>query len=322
MTSSTVREADTVTETTSRGVAVECFNVSVRRLGKEVLDTISFRLEPGSLNLLFGPNGGGKSTLLRVLVGLERREGGAVIIGGKSPESCRDIVGYVPQRVIAQPHIPLSVGHSVVMGLTGIAGPFRRIGSAERARVGAVLEEVELGGREGDDVRSLSGGELQRVYIARALVRHPRLLLLDEATSGVDVGVKGSLLSLLERLKERMTILFVTHDMSVVSDAVDAVLCLHRTLVSHGRPAEALSPEAMAQMYGGDAQPFMHCDLSHSMHSDLSHSMHSDLSHGAGTSTHHPLSHPPHAHEHHHHLPHRHVDAGVCGPGRDKTEKR
>jgi zinc transport system ATP-binding protein len=101
------------------------------------------------------------------------------------------------------------------------------------------------------------------VYIARALVREPRLLLLDEATSGIDVGVKSSILSLVERLKERMTILFVTHDMSVVSEAVDEVLCLQRTLVAHGRPSEALSAEAMAVMYGSDAQPFMHCHLPH-----------------------------------------------------------
>lgn len=248
---------------TQRGVTVDCTDVVVRRQGKEVLDGVSFRLEPGSLTLLFGPNGGGKSTLLRVLVGLERIERGDVRIEGKEPDGVRSLLGYVPQRVVAQPHIPLSVSHAVLMGLTGLRGPLRWFGRHDRDLVAAALEEVELSGRGGDDVRSLSGGELQRVYIARALVRSPRLLLLDEATSGVDVGVKGSLLSLVERLKERMTILFVTHDMSVVSEAVDGVLCLQRTLVAHGKPAEALSADAMQRMYGDDAQPFMHCHVPH-----------------------------------------------------------
>lgn len=248
---------------TQQGVAVECSDIVVHRQGKAILEGVSFRLEPGSLSLLFGPNGGGKSTLLRVLVGLERIERGTVRIEGKEPDAVRSLLGYVPQRVVAQPHIPLSVSHAVLMGLTGLRGPLRWFGREDCRLVAAALDEVELTGRGDDDVRSLSGGELQRVYIARALVRSPRLLLLDEATSGVDVGVKGSLLSLVERLKERMTILFVTHDMSVVSDAVDGVLCLQRTLVAHGKPAEALSADAMQRMYGDDAQPFMHCHVPH-----------------------------------------------------------
>jgi zinc transport system ATP-binding protein len=247
----------------SQGIAVECRDVSVRRQGKDILERISFALEPGSLTLLFGPNGGGKSTLLKVLVGLEKAESGELLIDKKPLELARNLVGYVPQRVIAQPHIPLSVSHAVLMGLTALRGPFQRWNNEDHRRVSIALDEVELGGRELDDIRSLSGGELQRVYIARALVREPRLLLLDEATSGIDVGVKSSILSLVERLKERMTILFVTHDMSVVSEAVDEVLCLQRTLVAHGRPSEALSAEAMAVMYGSDAQPFMHCHLPH-----------------------------------------------------------
>lgn len=246
-----------------KGIAVSCRGVLFRRQGKEILDKVSFELSPGSLTLLFGPNGGGKSTLLRVLVGLEKADAGELLIDGKPHEQARNMVGYAPQRVIAQPHIPLSVSHAVLMGLTALRGPFQRWRSDDYRRVSEALEEVELGGREGDDIRSLSGGELQRVYIARALVREPRLLLLDEATSGIDVGVKSSILSLVERLKERMTILFVTHDMSVVSEAVDEVLCLQRTLVAHGRPSEALSAEAMERMYGADAQPFMHCHLPH-----------------------------------------------------------
>jgi zinc transport system ATP-binding protein len=243
--------------------SVSCSDVTVEFGGRTVLESINIQIPERNFVIVFGPNGAGKSTFLRLLVGLLQPTKGIVKIFDLPPENARPKVGYVPQRVAVQPNIPLVVQSAVEMGLTSEIHAQRLRSAVIRERVLSALVEVGLEDRLRDDLRSLSGGELQRVLLARALVRNPSLLLLDEATSGVDVGVKGSLLSLLAELKKRMTILFVTHDMSVVSDTVDSVLCLNRTLISHGRPSDALTHETLAHMYGGDAQAFLHCHLPH-----------------------------------------------------------
>lgn len=243
--------------------AVECRDVSVRLGRVEVLSKVSVSIPEHTLAVVFGPNGAGKSTFLYLLTGKVSPSSGGVKLFGRSVREARGLVGYVPQRIGAPPNFPITVLKAVLMGRYGRIGLFRRPGADDVRAAEAALEEVGLKGFERRGLDELSGGQLQRVFIARALAGGPSLLLLDEATSGVDTGARESLFSLLKRLKEKMTVLFVTHDMSVIATGVDMVMCLNRELISHGRPEEALTDKALQGMYGGDMALFSHCVTPH-----------------------------------------------------------
>lgn len=243
--------------------AVTCENLSVEIAGRPVLSDINVSISHGELVLVFGPNGAGKTCFLRTLVGDLKPVTGKVEVFGKRAEKQLREIGYVPQAIAPRGAFPIRVEKVVMMGRLGRIGLFRPPRGVDRDICHAALAQVGLGGFGSAYLDDLSGGQRQRVYIARALAGEPKLLLLDEATSGVDIGVKESLMELLERLKQQLTIIFVTHDVSVVSTAVDQILCLNRTLVSHGKPAEALTADAMKCMYGENAALFSHCDLPH-----------------------------------------------------------
>ncbi len=244
-------------------VAVRCEKLQVVRNGDLALDDISVSIPQNTLTIVFGPNGGGKTTFLKILAGLMSPSGGDIaIFGARVKESIQDI-GYVPQLARFERRFPITVSEAVMMGRYGRIGMFHSAKASDHKAVQTVLAQVELEDKSDRFVRTLSGGELQRMLIARALVRDPKLLLLDEVSSGVDVGVKLSLLSLLSELKSKMTIIFVTHDMSVVSKNVDLVMCLNKKLVTHGRPEDALTDQVLRCMYGNDATLFSHCTAPH-----------------------------------------------------------
>jgi len=200
-----------------------------------VLEKINLVLNRLDFVGLIGPNGGGKTTLLKVLLGLVQPTAGEVRINGLAPGLSRDQLGYVPQAVDADRRFPISVKDVVIMGRLATRGLFHGYTREDREAVDHLLDELEL-----QDVRDrrfgdLSGGQQQRVLIARALVADPRILLLDEPTASVDIKVRENVYDLLSRLNERMTILLVTHDMGVISSYVKTVGCLNRELHYHGK---------------------------------------------------------------------------------------
>ncbi len=170
----------------------------------------------------------------------------------------------MPQDFFSKKNFPLSVRKAVLTGRYGHRiGWLKRPKDNDYAAVDEALHLVELTALAERSLEDLSGGELQRVFLARALAGEPGILLLDEAASGVDAGVKESLYDLLAKLKQRMAIIFVSHDMSVLSKGVDTLLCLDRKLVSHGRPDEALTDTALHSMYGEKIFAFSHCQVPH-----------------------------------------------------------
>ncbi|MCR9142985.1 MAG: ABC transporter ATP-binding protein [bacterium] len=201
-------------------VAVD--ELSVRYHGATVLQKISFNLQAGDFAIFVGPNGGGKTTLFRALLGLIDIDHGGIQICGATPAQARTAIGYVPQRNVYDPRFPLRVAELVAMGCLGPG--MRRLydRSEEKRRVDEALDAVGMLGRARAPIRELSGGQLQRAFIARGLVSAPRLLILDEPVTHLDARITASFYRLLRRLQERgLTILMSTHDAGAAAQAGD-----------------------------------------------------------------------------------------------------
>ncbi len=226
-----------------------------------MLEDVSFTVPERETLCVVGPNGGGKSTLLKTLLGLKDFREGKISILGLPPKAARIRVGYMPQYVTIDPMFPIDVEGIVRMGRlrAGGAGFFSR---ADRRATEKALEEVGLTEYRKESFMSLSGGMKQRVLIARALVNDPEILLLDEPTAMVDAHIEAKLLGQLQELHKRMTILLVSHDAAFVSSLVDEVLCVNRTAVMHR--LQAVEDDALRPLYGGDVQAVIHGDHCHS----------------------------------------------------------
>jgi len=242
---------------------VDLKNVSYEIDGARLLDDISVSFNAKQFSVIFGPNGAGKTTLLKLLIGQIKPTSGQVKLFGGTVLDNRYKIGYVPQDFYSKKSFPLSVRKAVLTGRYGKIGWFNRPTRRDYDIVDRTIELVGLTALKHRSLEDLSGGELQRVFLGRALSSEPELLLLDEAASGVDAGAKESLYDLLSRLKESMAIIFVSHDMSVISKGVDSILCLDKKLVSHGKPEEALTDHALHSMYGEKIFAFSHCQVPH-----------------------------------------------------------
>jgi len=221
-----------------------------------VLRDVSFRVGRGEFVCMIGPNGGGKTTLLRLMLGLLTPDQGAIRILGAAPaESCWR-AGYVAQQTQFDPSFPVSVLDVVLMGRlrrTRSFGPHRR---ADVRAARAALDEVSLGSLIKRPFSELSGGQRQRVLIARALAAEPELLLLDEPTSNLDLGVEQEFEDLLAHLAERMTIVLVSHDIAFVTERVDKVVCVQQKVAVH--PTAELTGDMMRDLYGQDIRLVRH----------------------------------------------------------------
>jgi len=229
--------------------------------GAPVLEGVSLSVEMGDFLGVIGPNGGGKTTLLKVVLGLIAPTRGKVSILGKPPEQSRNIIGYVPQHNLFDRDFPIDVWNVVLMGRYGKTGILRHYNREDKSTVQKALQTVGMLEYRSRQVGKLSGGEQQRVFIARALVSEPKLLLLDEPTASVDSTMQTEFYELLESLKQQMAIVLVSHDISAVSIYVDKIACLNRQLFYHG-PKE-ISAEVLEATYKCPVQMIAHGTVPH-----------------------------------------------------------
>ena len=201
--------------------------------GVMALEGITIDVKKKDLIALIGPNGAGKSTLLKVILGLTKPTSGSIKLFG-DPDLSKNLkyVGYVPQSAQAKdPNIPFSVYETVMLGRTPVAGLFHGMKDVDRQKVEETLKLFGIDGLKDRKIGQLSGGQAQRVFLAKAMVAEPKLLLLDEPTSGVDTTSKKEFYNILERLnKEReITVILSSHDIGVITKIANRVLCINKS---------------------------------------------------------------------------------------------
>ena len=235
--------------------AIQTENLSFSYPLTPVLDNVSLSIRRGDFVCIVGPNGGGKTTLLRLVLGLLTPTQGTVRVFGKTPIEARRRIGYMPQHAQLDPLFPVRALDVVLMGrLRGWGfGPYRR---DDKRRALAALGEVGLGAYAKRPFAALSGGQRQRVLIARALACEPELLLMDEPTANLDPLVQDEMNDLLRDLNERLTVVLVSHDVGFVARYVKTVVCVNREVVVHS--AQEVTGESIRALYGHDVRMVDH----------------------------------------------------------------
>lgn len=225
-------------------------NLSVRYGANLALSDVSLDIAQGEYLGIIGPNGGGKTTLLKAILGLVPISAGSVSVCGKPAGKVGTLAGYVPQFSAMEKDFPVLVREVVLTGRLTRKNPlFHRYDASDRAAAASALKEVGIADLAGRRINALSGGEFQKMLIARALAVGPKILMLDEPTASVDAKSRAQIFELLERLNRKgMTILLVTHDTLAISSQVHRLACLNRTLVYHGEPE--LDEKTVDALYG------------------------------------------------------------------------
>jgi len=231
----------------SEAPVVELRNISFAYDEEVVLNNVSLDVCRHDFMGIIGPNGGGKTTLLNIMIGSIRPQEGTVRVFGKEPEHVRTRIGYVPQTSHYAMGIPVTVFDVVLMGRYGKRGLLRRFNREDEAAAEEALGRVGMERYRNRAFDHLSGGQRQRVIIARALVTNPELLLLDEPNVGVDSDAKTELFELLHHLNKTMTIVIVTHDLTAVSAHIGKIACVNKTLYYHGD--KEIKKETIEQLY-------------------------------------------------------------------------
>lgn len=232
--------------------AIKAERVSVSYGPHVAVDDVSFEVREGSVTALIGPNGSGKTTMLRAILGLQRPDAGSVSVFGRHPHEARGQVGYVPQRFSFDAEFPITVREFMALA----RAPSCESCSADQALADLGLSEGVLDERLG----ALSGGQLQRVLIAQAILNNPPLLILDEPSTGVDASGEAAFYDVVRHLNREhgTTVLIVSHDLSVISRVVDDVLCLNKRLLCSGPTGTALTRKAVEGMFGKETDVYEH----------------------------------------------------------------
>lgn len=232
-----------------RDLAVHVDNLSVYYGSNSALSNIHLDVKEGEYLGIIGPNGGGKSTLLKAILGLTSKSSGEIGIFGESLEKSRGLIGYVPQFSGLDKMFPITVREVVLTGCIkkGIS-PFHKYSKDDKNNADRLLAQVGIYDLKDRQISALSGGEFQRMLIARGLAVNPKLLLLDEPTASVDAKSREQIYSLLAKLNENITIILVTHDLLAVSSQVKSLACLNTSLVYHGEPE--LNEHIVNALYG------------------------------------------------------------------------
>lgn len=242
--------------------AIEVKNLSFGYSRSTIIENTSFSIPEGDLLALIGPNGGGKTTLLKLLLGLLKPATGIVQIFGENVP-CRKIpVGYVPQNTNANLEFPITVTQCVATGFVK--------GKVNLSELKQLLEKVGVQDFADKRLGELSGGERQKVLIARALACKPKILFLDEPSSNMDAQGQENLFKLLATLNQDMTIVLVSHDLMAISKYVKSVLCVNRCV--HYHPGNGLTGESLHEAYGCEIDLIAHGVVGHRVLSDHDHS--------------------------------------------------
>ncbi len=235
-------------------VKLDDVSFSYNRLS--VVKNISLSIREEEFLGIVGPNAGGKSTLLKLILGLLRPDKGDVTVMGMSPLYGRSRIGYVPQYPTFSRDFPISVIETVLMGRLGNTRWYGSYLKQDKEIAQQAMEAVEIVDIQRQSVGSLSGGQLQRVLIARALACQPEILILDEPTANIDVRVEEDIFGLLKQYNDHMTIIVVSHDIGFISGYVDRVACLNQTLVCHS--TEEISGKTIEELYGAPVRMIQH----------------------------------------------------------------
>ena len=240
------------TPAASATVAVRLRDVSAGYGERIALEEITLDLPTGSLVAIFGPNGGGKSTLLKLIAGLLQPTTGTVETLGLPAGKAARRIAYVTQAELVDWSFPVSVWDVAMMGRYPRLGPWRRPGSSDREAVRAALDQVGMLDRAQSQIGELSGGQRRRAFLARAIAADPELYLLDEPVTGVDVTTQEDLMTVLHAETERgRTVIATTHDLAAAAAHFDTVIALNRRLVAMGSASLVLDPEVLSKTYGG-----------------------------------------------------------------------
>lgn len=229
-------------------LVVEDLSISYGR--RRALEGVNLSVPEGAMVGIVGPNGGGKSTLIKAVLGLVAARGRISILGRPAGRQVRRRIGYVPQREDVDWRFPVSVLDVAMMGRIPSLRLFRRFSSEDRRIAWEALEMVGMSGYADVQIGELSGGQQQRIFLARALAQEAELLLMDEPVSGVDAPSQHEVFGLLRGLQQQgKTIIVTTHDLSCVAERFDLALLLNRRIVACGHPAEVFTPELLNETY-------------------------------------------------------------------------
>ncbi|WP_371922669.1 zinc ABC transporter ATP-binding protein ZnuC [Simiduia sp. 21SJ11W-1] len=226
--------------------------------GREILQSVSLTLKAGEITTLIGPNGAGKTSLVRLLLGLQQPSAGEL---WRQP-ALR--IGYMPQKLHIDPSLPLTVMR------------FLQLGGASKAALADALALTGIGHLAQSPIQALSGGEVQRVLLTRALAREPQLLVLDEPVQGVDINGQVALYELIDKIRSQRGcgVLMVSHDLHLVMAHTDEVICLNQHVCCHGHPESVTNDPAYLALFGKKAAKSLavythHHDHKHTLHGDV-----------------------------------------------------
>ena len=239
---------------------VEFRNVSFHYGSNPAVVDVTFDIFPDDFLAIVGPTGGGKTTILKLMLGMLRPDSGTLTLFGKTPREARTRIGYVPQRTEFDGNFPVTVEEIVLTGRLGYNRIGRRYSEADREAARRAMDELDLARLAHREIGALSGGERQRTLVARALSCEPDMLVLDEPTSSVDSRIEKSFYELLQTLHKRIPIVLVSHDLGFVSAYVTRVACINRRLVVN--PVGEMHAHDLEALYEGPVRMWSHnCNL-------------------------------------------------------------
>ena len=234
------------------GAVIALRDVTAGYDGQPAVDDVDLRIGRGELVAVFGPNGGGKTTLLKLIAGLLKPWHGEVQVLGDAPAGAARSIAYVPQAELVDWSFPVSVWDVAMMGRFPALGPFRQPGRADRDAVGTALERVGMLAHARTQIGRLSGGQRRRAFLARAIAADAQLYLLDEPVTGVDVPTQEDLMDLLAAESQAgRTVVATTHDLAAASRHFRRVVGMNRRVVADGDVRLLNDPDVLARTYGG-----------------------------------------------------------------------